>query len=339
MAVVFGPRLISFLVLAIGNTLKWAAANALVIAGYIALALAIAAVVLLIEDIIVWMRGGKSVMGDMLGPFDKFVESFKKLFTESDFFASFRMLEKLFKGDFGGAWEELKTSIRDVSGLLGDMLLLVIAITAGWMIWRVMRFFGLVQAMTGLINVVTKVGAAAIATTGSLEAMNLVSFVGLLTKLGLVAGALTFLLGVGSAGGEDPAFSKEKNEEYLRGRKPEDKDTGISGFMRRYLPTWMTGVGLEPKATEFATPPGLVPQVTPGQVTGTPAPAGTAAPGATGDQTNTVNQTNNVTINALNADDIPASLTRTFDAAAQNALDALARQARNASPRTEAPAQ
>jgi tape measure domain-containing protein len=325
MAVVFGPKLLMMIYSAAVAMRGWAASTWLTVGGYAALAIAIAGIVLLIEDIIVWMRGGKSVMGDMLGPFDKFVESFKKLFKESDFFASFRMLEKLFKGDFGGAWKELKTSIRDVSGLLGDMLLLVIAITAGWMIWRVMRFFGLIQAMTGLFNIVTKVGGAAVAATGSLEAMNLVSFVGLLTKLGLVAGALTFLLGVGSAGGEDPAFSKEKNEEYLRGRKPEDKDTGISGFMRRYLPTWMTGVG-------------LTPNVDPGQVTGTPTASGTAVPAA-GDQTNTVNQTNNVTINALNADDIPASLTKTFDAAAQNALDALARQARNASPKTEAAAQ
>jgi hypothetical protein len=153
--------------------------------------------------------------------------------------------------------------------------------------------------------------------------MNLVSFVGLLGKLGLVAGALTFLLGIGSAGGEDPAFSKEKNDEYLRGRKPEDKDTGVSGFMRRYLPTWMTGVGLTPSV------------VTPGQVIGQTAPgAGTVNQGD-----NTVNlNVGGVTVNAV-GDDSAGALTKVFDNAAKTALDALARQAKNAAPKTEAATQ
>jgi hypothetical protein len=304
----------------------------------LALAAAIFAVVVAITDIVSWVSGKKSFIGDFLGNFEDVMKYMKTAFTGADFFAGFRMIQDLFKGDFKGAWEEFKTSIRDVNGLLGDMLLVVIALTAGFAIWRVLKFFGLIQALGLLVSGVTKVGSAAIAATGSLEAMNLVSFVGLLTKLGLVAGALTFLLGIGPAGGEDPAFSKEKNDEYLRGRKPEDKDTGVSGFMRRYLPAWMTGVGLEPKATEFATPPGLVPAITPGQVTGQAAPG---APGTvtTGDQNNTVNQTNNVTVNATDPDAAAGALTKVFDNAAKSALDALARQAKNAAPKTEAATQ
>jgi len=347
MAVVFGPRLISFLVLAIGNTIKWAASNLLVAASYMAIAAAVLAIVLAIDDIMVWMRGGDSVIGDWLGPFDKFVESFKKLFEGSDFFASFRMIRDLFKGDFGGAWEELKTSIRDVSGLLGDMLLLVVAITAGWMIWRVMRFFGLVQAVTAVIGAVTSVGAATVTTTTALETMGAVSFGGLLASIGAVTGALAVALGLLGLAGVSGKMNLPMLDEFGRkvgtwGGQPEEttpdpganEQTRFTRWLQSLLPKSLGGV-----SPDTGGPPNVIPQVTPGQVTGTPTPAGTAAPGATGDQTNTVNQTNNVTINALNADDIPASLTRTFDTAAQNALDALARQARNAAPRTEAPSQ
>ena len=325
LAVVFGPKLLMMLASATWATLRWAAANALVIAGYLALALAIAGVVLVIEDIMVWMRGGKSVMGDMLGPFDEFVKKFKQFFADSDLLAPLRMLKDLFTGDFSGAWKELRTSLSSVSGEFELMLILVIAITAGFMVWRALRFLGLIGAITSIVSGLTKVGSAAVAATSSITAMNSISLVGLLGTLGLVAGALTFLMGIGPASGEDPAFSKEKNDEYLRNHPPGSSDTGISGFMRRYLPTWMTGVGLTPSV------------VTPGQVTGQTTPGAGAV--TTGDQNNTVNvNVGDVTVNAV-GDDSTGALTKVFDNAAKSALDALARQTRNAAPRTEAATQ
>jgi hypothetical protein len=209
-----------------------------------------------------------------------------------------------------------------------------------------MRFFGLVQAVTAVVTAVTSVSTAAVTTTTALETMGAVSFGGLLASIGAVTGALAValgLLGLSAISGKMnlPMLDESGRKVGTWGGQPEEEvpdpgpneQTKFTRWLQSILPKALGGV-----SPDTGGQPNVIPQVTPGQVTGTTAAPGTSAP-APGDQTNTVNQTNNVNITAMNADDIPANLTRVFDTAAQNALDALARQARNAAPRTEAPAQ
>lgn len=60
------------------------------------------------------------------------------------------------------------------------------------------------------------------------------------------------LLGTGAAGGEDPEFSNEKNEEYKRNHP---QGGGLGGWLRGVLPHWMTGAGYEtPIADQSMTP-------------------------------------------------------------------------------------
>ena len=306
LGVVFGPKLAMMLFKATIGMQAWTAATWKGVAANLAFAAGIVAAVVAITDIVSWVSGKKSFIGDFLGSFEDVMKYLKTAFVSDDFFAGFRGLVKLFQGDFKGALEEFKISIGDVNGLLGDMLLIVIALTAGFAIWRVLKFFGLITAITSVAGAVTKVGTAAVVATGSLEALNLVSLAGLAGGLGVISGALAFIaagLGIGAISG---AMNAPMVDEY-----------------GRVVGTW----GGQP----------LTPTITPGQVTGQTAPGVGAV--TTGDQNNTVNQTNNVTINATDPDAAAGALTKVFDNAAKAALDALARQARNAAPRTEAPAQ
>jgi len=304
--VVFGPKLFMMLARAIAGMNLFSVATLKAAASWAVFGLAIIAAVAIIEDLIGWISGKKSVIGDLLGNFEDVMAFLKKSFASDDFFAGFRGLVKLFQGDFKGALEEFKISLGDVNGLLGDMLLIVIALTAGFVVWRALKFFGLITAITGVVGAVTKVGTAAVVATSSLEALNLVSLTGLAGGLGVISGALAFIaagLGIGAISG---AMNAPMVDEY-----------------GRVVGTW----GGQP----------LTPTVTPGQVTGQTAPGVGSV--TTGDQNNTVNQTNNVTVNATDPDAAAGALTKVFDTAAKTALDALARQARNAAPRTEAPAQ
>jgi len=325
LAVVLGPRLITMLVTATQATLSWAAANALVAIQYLAIGAAVAALVLAIDDIMTWMKGGDSIIGDWLGPFDEFAKKWKDLFESSDFFAAFRMIRDLMQGNFGDAWTEFKKTISDVDGLLGGLIVTIGLLTVAWLTFK---FFagvsslvtGLGKIKTGIVAIITAAGEAKAALT----AMSLVSFTPLLAALATIAAALAFLGFIGPAGGEDPEFSKQKNEEYKQNRG--DINSGFSGWIRRNFPF------VSPNAPGRDGAPSVTPPV-PNLV-----PGSSVAPGGTINNNPTVTQNNNVTITAP-TEQMAAEVTTQIQKGAQQILEGLSRQATGAAPRIEAATQ
>jgi tape measure domain-containing protein len=337
MAVVFGPKLFVMLATVARATLAWAAANFITVAGYLALAAAIAGVVLLIDDFMVWMRGGDSVLGDWLGPFDKFMESFKKMFEDADFFAVFRGIRDLFKGDFSEAMKEFGIATKDVSGWLGIIAATVVFIIGlSFLNW----FLGLGKAVTTMAGLTTATTEA----KAALVALNEVSFLGLMGRLmllGATVGAIVQLL-LTKGDSADPNQNRPSTPAEIDAAKEAQKNInkqyGYTGNLFGDTWTWLKrGLGWSsPSATDPDVPPGI--GMVPTAPSVLPVTPGAATPPVAGDQNNTVNQNNNVTITGT-PEEISNQVTKTINDMSKQILDGLARQAASSAPRTESATQ
>lgn len=123
LAVALGPWLLSTLTTAVALTLSWAASNALLLAQWLAVGAAVAAVALAISDLVFWMQGKRSVIGTWVGPFADLAENFKKL----DIFSGFR----LFGDAFTGNWDAFKKDWATFISSAPAEILLVTTAVAG----------------------------------------------------------------------------------------------------------------------------------------------------------------------------------------------------------------
>jgi hypothetical protein len=348
--IAFGPRLLMMLQAAVIETTRWIARNFIIIAQYAAMAAAVFAVFLAIQDIMVWMRGGDSVIGDWLGPFDKFKEDAKKAFDLSDFFAPFKAFQEFIEGDFTGAWEKLKQSLRDVNGLLGWMLFLIPAVWLGFRLWNTLKFFGLIAALKGVVEVIALISSGAIEAVAQMIRL---ARAGVLMRAGPIGmAALLAMEGWDALRGRNKGDIVRPLDETEKQAPPK---TGSGSWLRDKIfgpsttapaPTtspngsWLDN--LMPKSDQSIKDwiqgrhKNVIPQVSPGQITPGYSPGGgIVAPGGTQNNNNTVNQNNSVTIQL----DPGLSLTEQITNGISSVWDTFARQARNAMPVTESPTQ
>jgi tape measure domain-containing protein len=208
------------------NAIKWVEAlgQAAAIASlkFLAIAAGVAAVVLAIEDIMVWMRGGDSLAGRLLGPFS---ELEGKL---GNFIKPFQGIKKIFEGDFKGAFTDLLAGMSDVKGWMGTLIttagLVVVAIKA----WNLISFVGGLIAALG--NVIAKVFEVTAATEGAKAAMItmdtftfgslILSISAILVPIALVAGAIHNLLEENRQLQEDIKKTTDAYKEFDEAKNP-----------------------------------------------------------------------------------------------------------------------
>lgn len=312
-AVATGPAFVRALQLAVVWTTRLIARNLILIAQYAALAIAVLGVVLIIQDLMVWMRGGGSVIGDMLGPFKDFQDNFVKMFDSANFFAPFKAFQNFVEGDFVGAWEKVKQSLRDVDGLLGIIGISLAAIIVGFRLWNTLKFFGLIEAL----GFVAK-GIRAISIAAGVALADLLKIAR--ARLLLAGGAIGSAILVGLYGKEVLQGLTDK----VLGRDPNQADADRSGASAAGSKQFW---GL----FKYFNPMNWV---SPGQVAPSSLPGSLEGGINTGN--NTVNQTNNVTIQV---DPAAGSVIDEIRAGASKLFDDWGRQARNAVPTVEMPKQ
>lgn len=317
LAVVLGPWLIRQLALATFWTLRWAAATLAANWPWLLLGAAIVGVGIAIQDLVYWIQGKGSALTSWLGPF----EDFKKEFGNLDVFSPFRAISDLFQGDFRGALEELKISLTTISGL-------VVTIFAGFTLWGGLRFAGLIASLLG-ISKAAKEAAAATAAAGAGGAGVGAAGGGAAAAAGGGFFARMFrllplaMLGfTGGAGGEDPAFSKEKNDEYMR-NFPGGQSGAVGDWFRRNFGYLAPGMGTSGKI--FDIPPGAVDKPT--------------IDNRNQSVTVTHSPTNNITVTTEDQSTLANTIRDKMADIGRATTDAIVKQILTASPRTEAATQ
>jgi len=83
---------------------------------FLALAAAIAFVILLFDDLTTWILGGKSLIGEWLGPWEALPEKFKKIWADikAIFAAGGKFMSAVFRGDFAEAYKILEAGAEKV---------------------------------------------------------------------------------------------------------------------------------------------------------------------------------------------------------------------------------
>lgn len=123
---------------------------------FVLLAIAIAFIILLLEDIYVWMNGGESMMGEWLGSWDDFSQNLIWLFElwyqlKNLFEIGIRYISALIRGDWIGALQALK----DFWSSLGDFVMGILSAIGNKIIEllnMIPGFKGAVQGIQSLMN-------------------------------------------------------------------------------------------------------------------------------------------------------------------------------------------
>lgn len=102
------------------NILRVVWATGLLIAEYLLTAAAIALVILAIEDIYVWLHGGKSIIGEWLGEWGKIPAKLKAIWKDIKqvFIDGGKFIEAVMTGDFKGAYKILDDAANHTAGAL-----------------------------------------------------------------------------------------------------------------------------------------------------------------------------------------------------------------------------
>ena len=177
LAVALGPKLVMMLARALVGILLLDAASWKLMAKWLLIPALIAAATFAIADLIRWISGKDSIIGDFLGNFEDVKKGMTRIFNTDEFFAPIRAALALFRGDFKAALAEIETSFgtsKGQAGLLTDAIILMAGASV----------FGLL--IKSVKSVTTEAGSA----TKALTLMSEVSFGGLLIRLGLVGLAL-----------------------------------------------------------------------------------------------------------------------------------------------------
>jgi len=318
-------------------------------------ALAIAAVVLTLEDLYVWFTGGESVVGDLLGPFDKFVQKFTDFFKTSPSMAPFRAIWDVFlgikefitdimSGNVSKAFGDLfapeggfMKGLGEVRENLSSISFWITAIGAVFFGWSLLKFTGLISVLKLISIPVVVLLENVTSVTAAFGVWNTIKFGGLLGALGIVlATAVAVAAAVGAAG-----FAAYKEGEFgakaaKLGFRPSGTPGAVDEFGNVYSFTNpQTGETLDREQMRKKVgemPPSVVPTVPPAAV----APSSTTNAPVTDNRTNTVNQTNNITVNLTpEQEQIAASIRSQMTGLSEDMIAQMARQLTGASPRTE----
>ncbi len=149
LALVFGPKLIAMLGYATVAMGRFAIANALALAPWIAMGAAVLFVAGAIQDLVYWVQGKKNFIGTWVGPF----EDLKKNFENLNIFAGFRIFSDLYKGDFEAFRKDFKILMDDASA---QIALLVTAVGGIGL-----AFFAVIPFVNGVIKAIQALTAEA----------------------------------------------------------------------------------------------------------------------------------------------------------------------------------
>jgi tape measure domain-containing protein len=193
-------------------------AGALASLKFLAIAAAIAAIVLAIEDIYVWTQGGESVTGDLIGSFEDLGKTFEKLaqpflslktlfdeiktaidsFFTGNWATGFTQLQNTFAG--GNWFEGLKTAFDDVGTGMFTLITTAGLVKLAFVAWNGISFVtGLIASLFKVTGATTAVEVAAGTAKTAFGALNTVNLGGLISLLAPAGPLLLAIAGVAAA--------------------------------------------------------------------------------------------------------------------------------------------
>jgi tape measure domain-containing protein len=185
-AVAFSYYTTSLIISMTQAVIKLGAAGALASLKFLAIAAAFGAIVLIIEDIMVWMRGGESITGDLIGSFEDFGKTMERILEP------FKAFGKLLEGDFSGAYDSLKGAFSEVDTGMVALIATALAVKAGFIAWNAISFaYGLVASIFSVTGATTVLSTGVGGIKAGFVAMNTLSFGPLIAALGPLLAALT----------------------------------------------------------------------------------------------------------------------------------------------------
>ena len=364
LAVAIGPMLIRNLTMAVALTLRWAFANALLLVQWLAIAAAVAAVAIAIQDLVFWIQGKDSLIGSWVGPFKDLAENFKKL----DIFAGFRGIGDLLKGDFAGFKKEWDIFVKDTPAEIALLVASIATIGTGfWLLVPAIK--GVLEAIKLLRPEAVKVGegiaegvakskgsvpevirketsGGTAATPGGNPMAGVGPRIGMQgATLGLNFWNILGLIGEERRRAEAGLPEQKKPLDALMDTKP---GKAYSDFYNKYMPKIDTSGIIEgvtsgllrfwngPEAIRNENANRMQPTVTPGAL-------GPAQAGPRTDIQNiqpTLNQTNNIKVETmLDAAQIGSIVSDKVKSAGEQFFNGFTRDLQRAGPRVEAPVQ
>jgi hypothetical protein len=158
MALVLGPRMLAYLIDMVAWMWRFTAANWAAVAPWIAMAAAVAAVAIAIQDLVYWIQGKPSLIGTWVGSF----KDLKSNFANLDIFAGFRVFDDLMKGDWKKAIADLGIALTNTQAIVLELSATIALVTAAFVGWNLLKFSGIIGAIRGLINAIRGVKTAAV---------------------------------------------------------------------------------------------------------------------------------------------------------------------------------
>ena len=316
--VVIGGKFVNAVRLAVLWTATWT--NALKLLKFAIRGLGVLALTEGIIDLVAWMRGGKSFIGDFLGEFDDVMAFIGEKLSTDKLLGSLNALTKLLQGDYTGSWNALLETFNSLEGVIGNIITLL-------GIMSVLSFFNITKALFGIGRGLLGIGkgAAAVAPTAAATGAEAVatgagaaaggaavakpSLLARLFRFGLRGAALPLLL----SGDTGPTLTPEQ----LKASKENNPIVNAWNAMTDWIGSNKTDL------FTMLPSPSLLPNTA-----GVPA---TAAPGAQS-VVGIGTQTNNVEIKI----DPAFNLTDIIKNAMEDVMAKWSRDARNANPLTEA---
>jgi tape measure domain-containing protein len=166
--VAFGPKLLMMLalstralVLFTAKTIALGIASWRTLLPWLAIGAAVLAATALIIDMVAWMRGGKSIIGDYLGNFEDVKTFIENQFKFGDFLAPFRALQQFIEGDLIGAFNTLKEAIKTTQGELGLLAFAIMFAASLFLGWKTIKFLRLNVAIREITDAVKGLGGVA----------------------------------------------------------------------------------------------------------------------------------------------------------------------------------
>jgi len=166
--VAFGPKLLMMLalstralVLFTAKTIALGIASWRTLLPWLAIGAAVLAATALIIDMVAWMRGGKSIIGDYLGNFEDVKTFIENQFKFGDFLAPFQALKLFIEGDLVGAFEKLKQAIGSTQGELGLLAFAIMFVASLFLGWKTIKFLRLNVALKTITDSVKALGGVA----------------------------------------------------------------------------------------------------------------------------------------------------------------------------------
>jgi hypothetical protein len=203
MAIVLGPRMLAYLIDMVGWMWRLAAANWSAVLPWTAMALAIAAVAIQIQDLVYWFQGKKSFIGTWVGSFKDLKSNFGKL----DIFAGFRLPGDMIRGDWSAALKDFHILIESTPAKILLLVPAITAVTAAFVLWGLggpvaAAIRGLSRTIRGVKTEVEGVGEAAEKVGGKGKGGPRVTKAPGQGELALLGGGAREVTTFGGAGGE-----------------------------------------------------------------------------------------------------------------------------------------